>query len=175
MRVSPPGGVAYPTTLGSVRDGPRLKAGVTRWAPKLRRLSQVIPAYWAYGKMAPTKELSVTMENTNQIGIRQKLATARVTMGLIRLGDLIAKFDPNQPRVPAGNPDGGRWTSSGSMRMAGKWNESRRAECEVQYELDMLQCRMTLWNPFCADQARSRMTACMKGDPIPPFFHIGDS
>ncbi|MDC7787597.1 hypothetical protein PQJ75_24375 [Rhodoplanes sp. TEM] len=24
-----------------------------------------------------------------------------------------ANFDPNQPRVPAGNPDGGRWTSGG--------------------------------------------------------------
>jgi hypothetical protein len=23
-----------------------------------------------------------------------------------------AKFDPNQPRVPVGNPDGGRWTST---------------------------------------------------------------
>ncbi|MGA7458272.1 MAG: hypothetical protein WBW51_13265 [Methyloceanibacter sp.] len=24
-----------------------------------------------------------------------------------------ANFDPNQPRVPAGNPDGGQWTSTG--------------------------------------------------------------
>ncbi len=24
-----------------------------------------------------------------------------------------AKFDPNQPRVPAGNPDGGQWTGTG--------------------------------------------------------------
>jgi hypothetical protein len=27
---------------------------------------------------------------------------------------LKANFNPNQPRVPAGNPDGGRWTSTGS-------------------------------------------------------------
>src|SRR4030081_3776522 len=31
-------------------------------------------------------------------------------------------FDPNQPRVPAGHPDGGQWTSGGSgtarMRLA---------------------------------------------------------
>ena len=26
---------------------------------------------------------------------------------------LRAKYDPNQPRVPAGNPDGGQWTSGG--------------------------------------------------------------
>jgi hypothetical protein len=25
-----------------------------------------------------------------------------------------AKFNPNQPRVPAGNPDGGQWTNGGS-------------------------------------------------------------
>ena len=25
----------------------------------------------------------------------------------------LAKYDPNQPRVPAGNPDGGQWTSGG--------------------------------------------------------------
>lgn len=27
--------------------------------------------------------------------------------------DLLCKYDPNQPRVPAGNPDGGQWTDSG--------------------------------------------------------------
>jgi hypothetical protein len=29
------------------------------------------------------------------------------------LSTLLAKYDPNQPRVPAGNPDGGQWTSWG--------------------------------------------------------------
>jgi hypothetical protein len=27
-----------------------------------------------------------------------------------------AKFDPSQPRVPAGNPDGGQWTGTGGAR-----------------------------------------------------------
>lgn len=96
-------------------------------------------------------------------------------MALLRLGEYVLKFDQNQPRVPAGTSVGGQWISTGKVRLAGKWNEGLRQECELQYELDMHQCRMTLWNPFCADQARSRMTACMKGNPIPPFFHIGDS
>ncbi|MGK2921792.1 MAG: hypothetical protein ACSLE4_03230 [Methyloceanibacter sp.] len=30
-----------------------------------------------------------------------------------------AKFDPNQPRVPAGNPDGGQWTDAGGGRASG--------------------------------------------------------
>lgn len=106
---------------------------------------------------------------------RHRLAAARLTMAMLRLGQHMLKFDPDQPRHPAGNPTGGQWMSTGRLRLAGKWNESLRIECEAQYELDMNQCRMTLWNPFCADQARSRMTACMKGNPIPPFFHIGDS
>jgi hypothetical protein len=30
-----------------------------------------------------------------------------------------AKFDPNQPRVPAGDPDGGQWTDGGGGRLSG--------------------------------------------------------
>ena len=30
-----------------------------------------------------------------------------------------AKFNPNQPRVPAGNPEGGQWTDAGGGRTAG--------------------------------------------------------
>jgi len=29
--------------------------------------------------------------------------------------DLLCKYDPNQPRVPAGNPDGGQWTDGGGI------------------------------------------------------------
>jgi hypothetical protein len=35
---------------------------------------------------------------------------------------LLAKYDPNQPRVPAGNSDGGQWTAEGR---AGAENDSR--------------------------------------------------
>jgi len=31
----------------------------------------------------------------------------------MKFAALIRKYDPNQPRVPAGNPDGGQWTSIG--------------------------------------------------------------
>ena len=31
----------------------------------------------------------------------------------IKFATLARKYDPNQPRVPAGNPDGGQWTSGG--------------------------------------------------------------
>ena len=32
---------------------------------------------------------------------------------LCALRDTVKKYDPNQPRVPAGNPDGGQWTDGG--------------------------------------------------------------
>lgn len=37
-----------------------------------------------------------------------------------RLAGLLAKanFDPGQPRVPAGEPDGGQWTGGGDVRVA---------------------------------------------------------
>src|SRR5690554_6963051 len=103
--------------------------------------------------------------------LRNKISHAKFSIAALRLGAALVKYSPDQPRVPSGRPTGGQWV--GINRVAGKWNEGRRAECELQYQSDIFQCRMMPWNPFCEDQARSRMTACMKGDPIPPFFHVG--
>lgn len=87
---------------------------------------------------------------------------------MLSLGYELLKYNPNQPRVPRGQAAGGQWTS-----VAGKWDESRREDYELQYMSDTFQCRMMPWNPFCEDQAQSRMVACMKNNPIPPFFHVG--
>lgn len=100
-----------------------------------------------------------------------KIAETRLAVAQLSLRIAFLKYDPNQPRVPAGHSRGGQWTSG--AQLAGKWNENRKQECEAQYESDIFQCRMVLWNPYCEEQARARMTACMKGNPIPPFFHIG--
>jgi hypothetical protein len=46
--------------------------------------------------------------------MRWRVAVMRMETGCLRLGlALKAGFDPNQPRVPAGNPDGGQWTRVG--------------------------------------------------------------
>lgn len=37
----------------------------------------------------------------------------------LMLRRLRLKYSPDQPRVPAGNPDGGRWTADGKWRVAG--------------------------------------------------------
>jgi hypothetical protein len=104
--------------------------------------------------------------------LHYQLHAMRVIVRMLQLR-LVFKFDPNQPRVPAGQSTGGQWTAVNGIPSGGKWNEGNRARCEEQYERDVFQCRMVLWNPACEDRAMRRLAACMKGDPIPPFFHIG--
>jgi len=41
------------------------------------------------------------------------LALLRLELAHARYERLLRKYDPNQPRVPAGNSDGGQWTSYG--------------------------------------------------------------
>lgn len=42
------------------------------------------------------------------------LADLRRLRAAVMASASLVKYDPNQPRVPAGNPDGGQWTSAGS-------------------------------------------------------------
>ena len=45
--------------------------------------------------------------------LRLRLLRLRQELGLIRRERLHCKYNPNQPRVPAGSASGGRWTSGG--------------------------------------------------------------
>lgn len=115
--------------------------------------------------------------------LKAELAFLRLKWQIIR-GLLVFKdYDPSQPRVPAGSPDGGRWTGGGSAsgRDSGvqpKASEtpgrltaaSRRqlSECERQFNQDLFQCRMVGLRT-CYAQAIVRQIACEKGHPIPPL------
>jgi hypothetical protein len=123
-----------------------------------------------------TEDLWHSMSSKNEtlkklLEAKSKLAVLRMMSAAMEINRLLKKYDPNQPRKPAGTSEGGQWASIAGTRFAGKWDEGRRGDCTLQYERDMFQCRMMLSNPYCEDQARSRMTACMKGNDIPPFFH----
>jgi hypothetical protein len=56
---------------------------------------------------------------------------ARVEIALKELRELLTKanFNPNQPRVPAGNPDGGQWTDDPSW--TGGWGSDRSRRVRV--------------------------------------------
>ncbi|MGU3330155.1 RNase A-like domain-containing protein [Methylobacterium mesophilicum] len=52
-----------------------------------------------------TKEIVVTR-------FRWQLAALSVEVKLLRLGLILRAYNPGQPRVPAGHPEGGQWTSA---------------------------------------------------------------
>ena len=96
------------------------------------------------------------------------------------------KYDPNQPRVPAGKPDGGQWTSVGaaltpplsqpSSRMPAPYllaasGRQSAAYCWNQMQIDMLYCSTlpALVNAACRAQAMERYSACLAGKRLPPL------
>jgi hypothetical protein len=48
--------------------------------------------------------------------IQSTLASLDLDVKLLRLG-MKAGFNPSQPRVPAGDPDGGQWTDAGERKI----------------------------------------------------------
>lgn len=41
---------------------------------------------------------------------------AEIKLDILHLRRLLKAYNPNQPRVPAGNPDGGQWSGGGGAR-----------------------------------------------------------
>lgn len=104
---------------------------------------------------------------------------------------LKAGFNPDQPRVPAGNPDAGQWTSeggtfggndtqvisdampdneaiSGAQYAARRISPAVKAQCEIQYKQDIFHCNM-FGLRACYAQAALRYANCLRGLPIPPL------
>ena len=57
-----------------------------------------------------------------------------------------AKFNPNELRVPAGNPDGGQWTDAGGGEATTSFGLRRissdlEEECWTQYQRDLFHCQ----------------------------------
>jgi hypothetical protein len=96
-----------------------------------------------------------------------------------------AKFDPNQPRVPTGSPEGGQWTADGGSAgaeagivgitaetlelSAARISSQRRAECEEQYRDDIFKCNL-LRTRSCWAQAEFRKAQCLIGGYVPPIY-----
>jgi len=101
------------------------------------------------------------------------------------------KYRPDQPRTPAGNREGGRWTtegngssepaasetpanstarSNGQVDVAARISPSREAECEMQYRKDSFICNLVRTRS-CWAQAMFRRAQCISGGYIPPLYH----
>ena len=73
--------------------------------------------------------------HTQVLQLRSKNAAIRVELAALRcILALKAGFDPNQPRVPAGRPEGGQWTDSGGESSASRLAEpaSESADARAQ-------------------------------------------
>ena len=92
------------------------------------------------------------------------------------------KFDSDQPRVPAGEPDGGQWTGGDGRfseepgandGLSTDFSAARRrvneAECEAQYKRDQLICNLVK-TLLCWQQANQRYASCLGGSSqLPPL------
>jgi hypothetical protein len=91
--------------------------------------------------------------------------------------DYLHKFDPDQPRVFAGQPGGGQWTGGGASAnvrespisaAARRVSPAVEAQCELQYQRDSIICRLAK-SRSCWGQAALRYANCLNGLPIPPL------
>jgi hypothetical protein len=57
--------------------------------------------------------------------LRSELASANLMLAIYRLADVYRKYNPDQPRVPAGQPGGGQWTSGSGSGGGGGAEPSR--------------------------------------------------
>jgi hypothetical protein len=58
--------------------------------------------------------MEVAMHSAHLTHVKHRIAEAKLVLSEIRLARILRKYSPAQPRVPAGNPDAGQWTSDGS-------------------------------------------------------------
>ncbi len=79
--------------------------------PNLKHSLEAIDAFYAY-RLADPDQLCRTAQTIQLAELAHKARALREQMTRLE-ENLGYKFNPNQPRVPAGSPDGGQWTSGG--------------------------------------------------------------
>jgi hypothetical protein len=103
------------------------------------------------------------------VGVRLEIMKA---IRALNLDDVLRKFDPNQPRVAAGTPEGGQWTSQsddgGASTVFAARTPQTEAECELQFKQGSFICR-SVRSSLCWAQAMERLGACLSGRQLPPL------
>lgn len=102
----------------------------------------------------------------------------KAAVAVRHLTNMLRKYRPDQPRVAAGVPEGGQWTSEGSsparVAMARRFRLTPQLEqeCEDQLAKDTFHCNM-VGLAECHAQASVRYGACRTGRYIPPLNYGG--
>ncbi len=71
-----------------------------------------------------------------------------------------ANFNPDEPRVPAGNPDGGQWTTDGSN--SEERNRERKAKCIEQCNYLLLRPLPYRWSDLNRNAFLRCIDDCMR-------------
>ncbi|MGC2776790.1 MAG: hypothetical protein WA418_14275, partial [Bradyrhizobium sp.] len=84
-----------------------------RWMPPDPGPSLRERLWRPYREEPPHQRRAAGQLESDILAFRCDLAALRFKLALIKGALRLKVFDPNQPRVPAGNPEGGQWTSGG--------------------------------------------------------------
>ena len=115
----------------------------------------------------PSTKMEVDMSNEGTVDAKRLILDIRTKIAIWRAEMALKRFNPNQPRVPAGNPDGGQWTSEINVSMGRRLSE---AECDEIFEKDNFHCRMVDLQS-CYQQATFRYGDCLAGKTIRPLSY----
>lgn len=101
---------------------------------------------------------------------KEKLLELKTDLAVLWMRLALKRFDPQQPRWPAGTTIGGQWRPTGGTTgdEAVGYDPSRRMECEAQRMLDQELCRMAR-SATCWEVSDERYNNCMRGAYIPPL------
>lgn len=110
---------------------------------------------------------------------RLELMELQNYIAYIRLSLSKKEYNPNQPRIPANQTGGGRWTNEWPSKDQGSVSNSQfrellhqtsmtQEECDEMHRRDLIVCKFTGLRA-CYAQAYVRLVACENRHPIPPL------
>lgn len=112
--------------------------------------------------------------------MKVKICLIKLRAATIKREFLLKEYNPNQPRLPAGQTGAGRWTDGNapepsSVRRKEDGQEdplfalaASQEDCDEQYRRDLIVCKFTDLRA-CYARAMVRLVACERGHPIPPL------
>ena len=96
---------------------------------------------------------------------RAILLETQIAIATLRAELHLKRFRPDQPRVPAGNRDGGQW-----VQVAAGVRRLSEDECDELYKKDTFHCNM-VGLASCHQQAMFRYSDCLVGKTIRPLSY----
>lgn len=108
-------------------------------------------------------------------GVALKVEELKEVTALLALEIALKRFNPNQPRWPAGRSEGGQWRpATGSLvaqERIGIYDPARMPGCLAQLSLDEEICRAAA-SRRCWQSSRDRYDNCMK-NLFSPLLEVG--